>query len=207
MPWDPIGRLYPIVDRDVCHSRGLDPVSVAAACAGAGTPWLQFRFKTAASAALLATAEAVVASAWEGAARVIVNDRADIARLAGAGGVHVGQEDLPPALVRRVFPAAVIGLSTHDERQVDKALASEADYVAVGPIYETETKNTGYRARGLSLIRYAAGRGKPIVAIGGLTLATAPRAIDAGAAAVAVITDLLVGSTHERVLAYLRALA
>ncbi len=64
---------------------------------------------------------------------------------------------------------ASIGLSTHDERQVDEALASAADYVAVGPIYDTGTKDTGYGARGIGLVRYAAGRGKPVVAIGGIT--------------------------------------
>ena len=100
---------------------------------------------------------------------MIVNDRADIARLAGAAGVHVGQDDLPPAEVRRDRRAgAIVGLSTHDAAQVDAALASPADYVAVGPIFGTATKDTGYDARGLDLVRArprtAASRSSPSAA-------------------------------------------
>ena len=168
---------------------------------------LQLRIKTGPSAAFLTLAEAVVTAGRAWGAKVIVNDRADIARIARADGVHVGQEDLPPDLVRVVFPQAVIGVSTHDERQVDEALRSAADYVAVGPVYETGTKQTGYGPRGLRLIQYAAGRGKPIVAIGGITLERAPEVVGAGAAAVAVISDLLsTGNVEARVREYLAAI-
>ncbi len=198
-------RFYPVIDKDLCDAHGIDPDAVAQACFAAGARMLQIRVKSGSSALLLALADAIVAAASQ--RTVIVNDRADIARIAGAGGVHVGQDDLPPDAVRSVFGQALVGLSTHEERQVDEALASAADYIAVGPIFATGTKDTGYTARGLSLIRYAAGKGKPVVAIGGIDLDRAPRAIDAGASAVAVVSDLLRGDPRRRADAYIRALA
>jgi thiamine-phosphate pyrophosphorylase len=139
---------------------------------------------------------------------VIVNDRADLARLAGAAGVHVGQDDLGPADVRRLLGRdAIVGVSTHDERQIDAALTTTATYLAVGPVFATATKDTGYTARGLDLVRRAAGRGMPVVAIGGITLATAPEVLRAGATAVAVITDVLTcGDPAARTREYLAAL-
>ncbi len=127
---------------------------------------------------------------------------------AGADGVHVGQTDLPVAEVRGIVgPDAIVGLSTHDRAQVDAALATDASYVAVGPIFSTATKETGYTARGLELVSYAAGRGKPVVAIGGITLERAPSVVAAGASAVAVISDILAGDDAEaRVRAFLAAL-
>lgn len=199
--------IYPIIDTDACDARALDPLAVAAACVRGGAKLLQLRVKAWPSARFLALADEMVRASASGGAKVIVNDRADIARLAGASGVHVGQDDLPPASVREIFPDGAIGLSTHDRAQVDEALASAADYVAVGPIYATSTKDTGYSARGLDLVRYAAGRGKPIVAIGGINLDRAPEVIAAGATAVAVITDLLTGDPEARVREYLRVSA
>jgi thiamine-phosphate pyrophosphorylase len=118
--------------------------------------------------------------------------------MANCAGVHVGQEDLSVEDVRRIVGAdAIVGVSTHDRAQVDAALATSASYVAVGPIYSTGTKDTGYAARGLELVAYAANRGKPVVAIGGITLARAPEVLRAGASAVAVITDVLTGGDPE----------
>jgi thiamine-phosphate pyrophosphorylase len=91
----------------------------------------------------------------------------------------------------------IVGLSTHDKAQVDAALDGKATYIAVGPIFGTTTKDTGYDARGLDLVRYAAGRGKPVVAIGGITRERAADVIHAGAAGLAVITDLLAGDDPE----------
>jgi thiamine-phosphate pyrophosphorylase len=138
---------------------------------------------------------------------LVINDRADIARLSRAAGVHVGQDDLPVAEVRRlVGPDGVVGVSTHDAGQLDAALETSATYVAVGPIFGTSTKDTGYSARGIDLVRAAAGRGKPVVAIGGITLSSAAAVIAAGAASVAVISDLLAtGDPEARVREYLRA--
>jgi len=170
---------------------------------------LQVRGKGDSSAALVALTERVIEIARSSGGTVIVNDRADVVLMTGAAGVHVGQEDLPIEAVRNIVGAGrIAGLSTHTREQIDRALETSADYVAVGPIFETDTKATGYSARGLDLIAYAAGRGKPIVAIGGITLERAAEVIAAGASGLAVITDLLEGGNPEaRVRAYLRALA
>lgn len=200
--------LYPLIDTAVCARAGIDPVDLTQACVRGGARLLQLRAKDDSGAALLSLAERVVDAAHRGGARVIVNDRADIARLAGADGVHVGQTDLPVDAVRTIAgPAAMVGLSTHDPAQVDAALGSAATYVAVGPIFGTATKDTGYDARGLDLIRYAAGRGKPIVAIGGITLDRVDAVVDAGAWGLAVISDILAGGDPEtRVQAYVARL-
>jgi thiamine-phosphate pyrophosphorylase len=157
---------------------------------------------------MLDLAERVVRLAHARRARVVINDRADIAALSGADGVHVGQEDLSVPDVRTILgPTAIVGLSTHTRDQVDRALDTDASYVAVGPVFATATKWTGYEARGLELIEYAAGRGKPVVAIGGITLSRAPAVAAAGAAAVAVITHQLNDRDVEaRVRAFIAAL-
>jgi thiamine-phosphate diphosphorylase len=133
----------------------------------------------------------------------VINDRADVARLAGAAGVHVGQTDLPPDLVRGILgPGAVVGVSTHSLDQIARALDAGPTYVAIGPVFPTATKATGEEAIGLEGVRRAAERtgaaGVPLVAIGGITLDRAPEVIEAGAAAVAVIGDLLAGGRPER---------
>jgi thiamine-phosphate pyrophosphorylase len=205
---DRASRFYPVIDTALCAARGLEPRAVAEACLHGGARLLQLRVKAAPSAVFLALTDDVVAAAAPFGAAVIVNDRADIAVMARAHGVHVGQDDLAAEAVRPIVGGAVIGLSTHDARQVDAALSSVADYLAVGPIFDTATKDTGYEARGLELVRYAARKGKPVVAIGGMTLERAPAVIAAGAASVAVISDVLAtGAPEERVRDYLRALA
>lgn len=203
----PAERLYPIVDADVCRARGLEPRALALACLHGGARVVQLRVKSGSSARFLDLATEMVEAAGEFGAAVIVNDRGDIARMARAAGVHVGQDDLPPDAVRELLGGGVIGLSTHDPQQADEALRTSADYFAVGPVFGTATKDTGYSARGLDLVRSAAGRGKPVVAIGGITLERAPELIGAGARSVAVITDLLTdGDPELRVRDYLRAL-
>lgn len=202
--------LYPIIDVDVCRMRSLDPLAVATACIQAGARLLQVRQKGRAggSAGLLDLARSVTAAGARAGVTVIVNDRTDLAVMAGAGGVHVGQEDLPPATVRAMIgEAAIIGLSTHTFAQIDDAIAGPADYVAVGPVFRTGTKETGYEPRGLDMVRYASGRGKPVVAIGGVTAANARSVLEAGAASVAVIGDLLVdGDPGGRVRRFLEGL-
>jgi thiamine-phosphate pyrophosphorylase len=152
-----------------------------------------------------------VALAVSSNAMVIVNDRADLARMSGAAGVHVGQDDLPPSSARRlVGHEATVGLSTHTVPQVQAALDEPISYLAVGPVFGTRTKDTGYDQVGLNLVSAAArmSRGVPVVAIGGITLANARSVIDAGATAVAVIGDLLATSDPRgRAAAFVRALA
>jgi thiamine-phosphate pyrophosphorylase len=194
-------RLYAVIDADVAAAHGWTVIDLAKACLDGGATWLQLRAKARTLQWTLDAADAIVSMAGA-AATVIVNDRADVARLAGAGGVHVGQDDLSPADARRVVGEGCrIGLSTHTPQQVDRAISEPIDYVAVGPVFGTATKQTGYQAVGHELIRYASARVRsrgargplPIVAIGGITLDRAPAVIAAGAASVAVISDLLAG--------------
>ena len=158
--------------------------------------------------------EHVVELARPVGAIVIVNDRVDVAKLSQADGAHVGQEDLEPASARRILGGfAVIGCSTHSIEQARAALRAPVDYIAVGPLFGTPTKDTGYSPVGIggvsdvrSMMREE-GVEKPIVAIGGITLGTAPEVIRAGAASVAVISDLLAtGDAERRVREYLSAL-
>ena len=158
-------------------------------------------------------AATIVELARPGGAVVVVNDRADIARIARADGVHVGQTDLPPADVRQIVGGdAVVGLSTHTLEQMNAAVREPVTYVAIGPVFGTTSKATGYDAVGLDMVRSAAAsaksRGLPLVAIGGITLATARSVIDAGATSVAIIGDLLsTGNPEARIREFLQRIA
>jgi thiamine-phosphate pyrophosphorylase len=188
--------------------------ALADAYLAGGARFIQIRSKDAAGGAFLEMCEDLVARAHKGGAIVIVNDRADIAKLSAADGVHVGQDDLDPASARRIVGgASIVGVSTHTADQVRAAASMGVDYIAVGPIFGTSTKDTGYRSVGTALVRDAAdivrlaGCAIPIVAIGGITLERAPEVMRAGAASVAVISDLLsTGNPEARVREYLRAL-
>jgi thiamine-phosphate pyrophosphorylase len=165
-------------------------------------PWLEPRDRT-----VLDLADALVASRPLDSL-LIVNDRPDLALMAGASGVHVGQDDLAVPDVRKIEPELLVGVSTHTTDQLAAAAESSADYIAIGPVFGTATKDTGYHAVGLELVRYAArvAGGRPVVAIGGITVENAPQVVAAGAAAVAVITDLFAEPVEARVARYLRAL-
>jgi thiamine-phosphate pyrophosphorylase len=200
-------RLYAVCDADVCARAGWTLADFAAACLAGGATLLQIRAKRVSSREFLATTDAIAVRAREHGATVIVNDRADIAALTGAG-VHVGQDDLSPADVRAlVGPDVVLGLSTHTIGQIAGAAAQPVSYLAIGPVFPTATKATGYDAVGLDMVRAAASAAaaarRDLVAIGGVTLDTAPEVIAAGATSVAVIADLLVGGDPSaRVRAY-----
>jgi len=205
--------LNAIVDVDLARREGWNPLDLASAFLDGGARFLQLRAKHAASGELLDLASAVVERVHAAGGLLVVNDRADIARLAGADGVHVGQDALAPAAVRLVTGGlAFVGLSTQTEGQVDAAMGQPIDYLAVGPVFRTTTKATGGDAVGLERVRYAAARagaqGVPVVAIGGITLDLAPAVIAAGATSVAVIGDLLAtGDPEKRVRAFVERLA
>lgn len=166
---------------------------------------------------MLALAERLATRCAGAGAAFVVNDRADVAQLAAAAGVtgvHVGQDDLSPADVRRIAPdLELVGLSTHTDAQVIAALAQPVEYVAIGPVFQTSTKVRPDDAVGLDGVRRAAslvrGRALPLVAIGGITLDQAADVIGAGAQSVAVIADLLAPGTtpRERAAAWLARLA
>jgi thiamine-phosphate pyrophosphorylase len=195
-----LDRLYAILDTSLCRERGLDPLAVLDAFLAGGARLIQLRDKSPASADRLALADAAVTRVHGAGGRLILNDRADIARLSGADGVHVGQGDLAVEDARQIVgPDAIVGVSTHDAAQIAAASKTSATYLATGPIYATATKDTGYSARGLDLVRQAAAAGRPVVAIGGITLARAREPIAAGASAVAVISALLSGDPADLV--------
>ena len=200
--------LYTIIDTDVCAARGFDPSVLCDAFLAGGARLIQLRDKRPGTRARLELADQLVSQCGPRGAQLIVNDYADIARLSGAAGVHVGQDDLHVEDARAFLgPEAIIGVSTHDAAQIDAAATTSASYIAVGPIYATTTKETGYSARGLELVRRAATTGKPVVAIGGITLERAAEVLAAGAASVAVISDLLTGDPEARVRTFLRRLS
>jgi thiamine-phosphate pyrophosphorylase len=193
--------LTAIVDADVTAAHGWTVPEAARACLNGGARLLQVRAKRAPSQALLEWCDEIVAAAAPFGAAVVVNDRADVARMTGAAGVHVGQDDLLPAKARAILgPAAIVGLSTHTREQVVSAGREPITYLAVGPIFGSRTKDTGYEAVGLDLVRFAVavgGTNLPAVAIGGVTLDRAEEVIAAGAASVAVIGDLFATGDPE----------
>ncbi len=202
-------RLYAILDIDVAASRSLDPASVFEAWLDAGVRLVQLRAKNLDAGPFLALARTLAARARSMQATFIVNDRADIARLSQASGLHVGQDDLEPAAVRGLLPSpAILGLSTHNDSQIDAALAEPVDYIALGPIYETRSKMRPDPVVGIEGIRRVRERiGKiPLVAIGGISLETAPDVIAAGASSVAVISDLMHADAGTRARLFLAAL-
>lgn len=197
---------------DICARLGQAPCDVVRAFLSAGVRLIQLRAKTWDSGAFLDLAATAVADAQPAGADIVVNDRADIAVLSRAPGLHIGQDDLSPADARRIVgPDAWLGLSTHTVAQWTAALATPISYVAIGPVFDTGTKATGFEAVGLHTVRLvaaaAAARARPVVAIGGITLERAPAVIEAGAAAVAVISGLLVGAPEARAREFIRALA
>lgn len=205
-PWPP---LYPIVDVEVSAAAGWDPRLLARAYVAGGARLLQLRAKTLPARDFLSLATTLTADLAAEGARLIVNDRADLALLAGAAGVHVGQDDLAAIDVRRlVGPDAIVGLSTHTADQIAAALDLPIDYLAIGPVYGTRTKDTGYDAVGLAMVGAAARRahaaGCPVVAIGGIRLANAREVWEAGADSLAVITDLVGEDPAARVEEWLR---
>jgi thiamine-phosphate pyrophosphorylase len=138
-----------------------------------------------------------------------VNDRPDVAVLTAARGVHVGQDDLDVEQARAIVgKEKCVGVSTHNLQQFQRAAASSADYIAVGPVFATTSKANPDPVVGLQLIREARGMtAKPIVAIGGITLEKAKAVIDAGADSVAVISDILLArSPGERASQFLETL-
>jgi thiamine-phosphate pyrophosphorylase len=206
-------RLYPILDLDALRARHLAPLAVLDAWLGHGVRFWQLRAKTMASGPLLDLLDAAVARTQAVGGRLIVNDRFDLALMAGADGVHLGQTDLSPSAVRAVVAAPfLVGRSTHTEAQAAAACAEPVSYVAIGPVFATASKGgppdppVGLEgvARAADRARHA---GLPVVAIGGITLDRAPSVLGAGAAAVAVIADLLEGDPARRIEAYARSLA
>jgi thiamine-phosphate diphosphorylase len=198
-------RLYAIVDP---LDTGRDPLDLARAMLAGGARLLQLRSKTTATGALLSTAVRLRELTAAAGATFIVNDRADVARACDADGVHLGQDDLPVDAARALLgPGAIVGFSTHSETQLAAAYELGADYLAFGPIFATTSKSTADPVLGCERVRAArALTTGPLIAIGGITAATAPAVLAAGADAVAVIAALVRAPDVERATAELLAI-
>src|SRR5579862_4697139 len=189
--------LYAIIDAALLKTSAL---SLAEMMAESGVELLQYRDKRASSRELFEVSQSIserlsrLARAGAYAPRFIVNDRADIARLVKAQGVHVGQEDLGVEEARGIVGrAAWVGVSTHSLAQLDAADKTSADYVAFGPIFATTSKENPDPVVGLDLLKEARRHTrKPIVAIGGITLERAAEVYRAGADSLAVMRELIV---------------
>jgi thiamine-phosphate pyrophosphorylase len=177
--------LYPIADA----VPGRDVLALVDAMLAAGVRLLQLRAKDTPTGELVELARAVKSRTDRLGARLIINDRADVARLIGAAGVHLGQDDLPPAAARAMLGAdAIIGFSTHNQAQLEAACAGGIDYVAFGPIFATASKQNPDPVQGIAALAAARARcALPLVAIGGIGAATIAQVLAAGADAVAVI--------------------
>lgn len=185
-----LSRLYVILDAALLT---IPESECARQLVDAGVRLLQYRNKTASSRDLLESAKRLSEELVPQGVSFLVNDRADVAALAGASGVHVGQEDLGAEEARAVVGRGkLVGISTHSRVQFEQAAASSADYIAVGPIFSTSTKSNPDPVVGIEFIRRVRPlTDKPIVAIGGITLERAAEVVRAGADSVAVISDIL----------------
>jgi thiamine-phosphate pyrophosphorylase len=206
--------LYPIVDTDALQARGIALLEFAEQVLVARPPLLQLRAKRLGGRETLSLLSALLPRCRVRGTLLFANDRPDLAILAGCDGVHVGQDDVPVALVRKLALKLKVGVSTHDLGELDAALADRPDYVAFGPIFATSSKERPDPLLGLEGLEQAAARARaaaiPLVAIGGITLERAAPVAATGALA-AVIAGLLPESgalteVTSRAEAYQRAL-
>jgi thiamine-phosphate pyrophosphorylase len=183
-------RLYVILDAGLVREPAQE---IARQLVGAGVRLLQYRAKNVAAREALETAKQLADLARTEGASFFVNDRPDLAYLSGADGVHVGQDDVSVEQARTILgPDRWVGVSTHNRQQFERAVASSADYVAIGPIFATTSKLNPDPVVGIELLRQLRPlTQKPIVAIGGIRLDRAAEVIEAGADSVAVISDIL----------------
>jgi thiamine-phosphate pyrophosphorylase len=182
--------LYAILDPDLAPA---PLATLAGALADAGVQLIQLRDKRDSPAQVYSHARELDALLSPRGVRFIVNDRPDIAAMTASGGVHVGQEDLPPEEARRICGASRwVGVSTHNLQQLREADLTSVDYIAVGPIFPTGTKENPDPVVGIEFLRAARQlTRKPLVAIGGITIESAADVFGAGADSVAIIRDLL----------------
>ena len=182
-------KLYAITDTQFSNCSHAE---IVAQLLSGGTKLIQLRDKEASAKEMMDAARACLELTRAAGARLIINDRVDVALVTDADGVHLGQDDLKVAEARALLgPDKIIGVSTHSLAQVEAALTTSTNYLAIGPIFSTTTKLNPDPVVGLALLRQARQlTSLPLVAIGGITLATAPAVIAAGADSVAVISAL-----------------
>ena len=199
-------RLYAILDAD-CFPRADAMFTAAEELAAGGCTFLQYRNKSGNARRMLDDARELKRGVGD-RAKLIMNDRADLCLAAGFDGLHVGQDDVSPESARYIIgPARWLGVSTHNPDQLAEADKTSADYLAIGPVFATSSKTNPDPVVGLEGVRRARElTRRPLVAIGGITRANARSVLEAGADAVAVISDLLrdPGKSAEEFLRILR---
>lgn len=196
-------RLYLVSGARMRAGRLADLVGELSA---AGVDLVQLREKGLGARAVLRAGEPVAAACREAGIPFIVNDRPDVALALGADGVHLGQDDLPVAAVRRILPGAIVGLSTHARAEMEAARRADVDYFAVGPVESTPTK-PGRPAAGIELVRQAAGGGgPPWFAIGGINATNLGRVLEAGARRIVVVRAITESDDPSEAAARLRAM-
>jgi len=191
----PIPRLYAILDASsLGQAEGREErlAGFVAELLEGGARWVQYRNKVGGAREILRDAQRVRRLAADDVT-VILNDRADLCLAAGCDGVHLGQDDLSPAGARQVLGNRLwVGVSTHSVEQVRDADRSSADYIAIGPVFATASKQTPDPVVGLAGVTAArAATRKPLVAIGGINRTNCASVIEAGADSVAVLADLI----------------
>ena len=194
-------RLYPILDTEALQARGIRLETAAAAFLDGGAEILQLRHKGQWTREIFAAAREVARLCRETGAPLIIDDRADVALLLGAG-LHVGQDDLAPRDARKLLGTeAIVGFSSHNARQLCEAGGEPVDYVALGPVFATASKRQPDPVVGIEEVRRCrALLEKPLAAIGGITRANAREVLAAGADTVAVIAGLLPQSPSAQAL-------
>ena len=183
-------KIYPITDTLISGLSHAEQIELLAA---GGASLIQLREKRASPREFYEAALEAMSMARRLGVQIIINDRVDIAIAVRADGVHLGQDDLPPDRARILLGASrIVGFSTHSLEQALAADSAPVDYVAIGPIFQTSTKERPDPVVGLGTVSEVRRRtSKPLVAIGGITLDGARAIIEAGADSVAVISDLL----------------
>jgi thiamine-phosphate diphosphorylase len=200
--WLTLPSLYAILDPEQTQSRS--PDMVVHQLLEGGVKMIQLRAKAMSSRDFLELARIARELTTPFDCKLIVNDRVDIALASTADGVHLGQEDLPLQISRNLLGDKIIGISTHTVDQAKEAEENGADYIGFGPMFGTNTKDTGYGARGLEMLaQLREVVALPIVAIGGITEATVEDVWHAGADAAAMISDIL---KAEQITAKVRAI-
>jgi len=194
-------RFYPIIDTAWLSHLGIEPRRFAEMLAHAGVQIAQYRHKGDFTREKFSEAEEVGKILQSAGVQYILNDRVDIAMMLGADGVHLGQDDLPPSAARRIAgDRLLIGYSTHNSSQLREADNEPVDYLAIGPIFATSSKQNPDPVVGTGeLARIRKLSSKPLVAIGGITRRNAPATLEAGADSVAVISDLFDSNKHNTV--------
>jgi thiamine-phosphate pyrophosphorylase len=184
-------RLYAILDVDRMAGRPVE--AVCAALLDAGVRLFQYRDKRATSRQMFERVSRLIPVIRAQSGKLIVNDRADVTLATGADGVHLGQDDLPVQMARRILgPGPIVGVSTHNLAQLRQADLCPADYIAFGPVFATASKEAPDPTVGLDGLRQAReATRKPLVAIGGITPQNARQVIECGADSVALISGLL----------------